>query len=53
MSLITGTWANKHKVYKNYDISPDYRYWNLFRLVRSEKPELQLGSRPPLEVGSR
>ena len=42
MSLITGTWANKHNVYKNYGVSPDYRYWNLFRLVRSEKPELQL-----------
>ena len=43
MSLITGTWANKHNVYKNYDISPDYSYWNLFRLARSEKPELRLG----------
>ena len=42
MSLITGTWANKHNVYKNYGISPDYTYWNLFRLARSEKPELQL-----------
>ena len=42
MSLITGTWANKHNVYKNYGISPDYAYWNLFRLARSEKPELQL-----------
>jgi predicted AlkP superfamily pyrophosphatase or phosphodiesterase len=42
MSLITGTWANKHNVYKNYGISPDYRYWNLFRLARSEKPELEL-----------
>ena len=42
MSLVTGTWANKHNVYKNYGISPDYRYWNLFRLARSEKPELQL-----------
>ena len=42
MSLITGTWANKHNVYKNYGISPDYRYWNLFRLARSQKPELQL-----------
>ena len=42
MSLVTGTWANKHKVYKNYGISPDYRYWNLFRLARAEKPELQL-----------
>ena len=42
MSLITGTWANKHNVYKNYGISPDYRYWNLFRLARTQKPELQL-----------
>ena len=42
MSLITGTWANKHNVYKNYGISPDYSYWNLFRLARKEKPELQL-----------
>ena len=43
MSLITGTWANKHNVYKNYGISPDYSYWNLFRLARSERPELRLG----------
>ena len=43
MSLVTGTWANKHNVYDNYGISPDYDYWNLFRLARSEKPELQLG----------
>ena len=43
MSLITGTWANKHNVYKNYGISPNYCYWNLFRLARSAKPELRLG----------
>ena len=43
MSLITGTWANKHNVYKNYGISPDYSYWNLFRLARSERPDLRLG----------
>ncbi len=42
MGLVTGTWANKHNVYKNYGISPDYRYWNLFRLARTEKPESQL-----------
>ena len=42
MSLVTGTWANKHNVYGNYGISPDYDYWNLFRLARAEKPELQL-----------
>ena len=43
MSLITGTWANKHNVYGNYGISPDYEYWNLFRLVRDQKPALRLG----------
>ena len=42
MSLVTGTWANKHNVYKNYGISPDYRYWNVFRLVSAERPELRL-----------
>ena len=26
MSLVTGTWANKHNVYDNYGISPDYDY---------------------------
>jgi len=43
MSLVTGTWANKHNVYDNYGISPDYDYWNLFRLARDRKPELRLG----------
>ena len=43
MSLVTGTWANKHNVYENYGISPDYDYWNLFRLARDQKPELRLG----------
>ena len=43
MSLVTGTWANKHNVYDNYGISPDYDYWNLFRLARDQKPELRLG----------
>ena len=42
MSLVTGTWANKHNVYGNYGISPDYDYWNLFRLARAQKPELRL-----------
>jgi predicted AlkP superfamily pyrophosphatase or phosphodiesterase len=35
MSLITGTWANKHNVWGNSNQSPDYRYWNLFRIVES------------------
>lgn len=43
MSLVTGTWANKHNVYDNYGISPDYDYWNLFRLARDQQPEMRLG----------
>ena len=33
-SLLTGTWANKHRVYSNQISSPDYRYWDIFRLVK-------------------
>ena len=43
MSLVTGTWANKHNVYDNYGISPDYDYYNLFRLARDQQPEMRLG----------
>ncbi len=35
MSLITGTWANKHNVRGNSNQSPNYNYWNVFRIVES------------------
>ena len=35
-SLLTGTWANKHRVYSNQIRSPDYRYWYIFRLVKHQ-----------------
>jgi predicted AlkP superfamily pyrophosphatase or phosphodiesterase len=35
MSLLTGTWANKHNVWNNYNQSPNYAYWNIFRIVES------------------
>ena len=38
MSLLTGTWANKHNVWNNYNQSPNYAYWNLFRIVESVDP---------------
>ncbi len=38
MSLLTGTWANKHNVRGNSNQSPDYTYWNLFRIVESVEP---------------
>ena len=38
MSLITGTWANKHNVRGNSRQSPNYDYWNIFRIVESVEP---------------
>lgn len=35
MSLITGTWANKHNVRGNYGLAPNYDYWNIFRIVET------------------
>lgn len=39
-SLLTGTWANNHRVYSNQIRSPDYRYWDIFRLVKQHNPDL-------------
>ena len=38
MSLLTGTWANKHNVRGNSNQSPNYEYWNLFRAVETLQP---------------
>lgn len=38
MSLLTGTWANKHNVWNNNNQSPNYAYWNIFRIVESVDP---------------
>ena len=35
MSLLTGTWANKHNVRGNSNQSPNYDYWNVFRIVET------------------
>ena len=43
MSLLTGTWANKHNVYANFGLTPNYDYWNLFRLAKAVEPPLQTG----------
>jgi predicted AlkP superfamily pyrophosphatase or phosphodiesterase len=39
MSLLTGTWANKHNVRGNSNQSPNYDYWNIFRIVETVEPE--------------
>jgi len=43
MSLVTGTWANKHNVYENYNLSPNYDYWNIFRVAKAVSPAIKIG----------
>ena len=43
MSLLTGTWSNKHNVRTNYQLSPNYEYWNIFRLLKYLHPALKIG----------
>ena len=43
MSLVTGTWANKHNVYENYNLSPNYGYWNIFRVAKAANPSIKIG----------
>lgn len=40
MSLLTGTWANKHNVWDNDVADPDYRYWDIFRIAKNHDPTL-------------
>jgi predicted AlkP superfamily pyrophosphatase or phosphodiesterase len=35
MSMLTSTWADKHNVRGNSNQSPNYAYWNVFRIVES------------------
>ncbi|MBU02994.1 MAG: nucleotide pyrophosphatase [Halieaceae bacterium] len=43
MSLVTGTWANKHNVYENYNLSPNYGFWNIFRVAKAANPAIKIG----------
>ncbi len=40
MNLITGTWGYKHNVWDNKVDSPNYDYWNIFRIVEYENPKM-------------
>jgi predicted AlkP superfamily pyrophosphatase or phosphodiesterase len=40
-SLLTGTWANKHKVYDNSPNNVDYDYWDIFRMAKFDNPKRQ------------
>jgi predicted AlkP superfamily pyrophosphatase or phosphodiesterase len=37
-SLLTGTWVNKHNVWDNDIAAPNYNYWNIFRLFKTQYP---------------
>lgn len=39
-SLLTGTWANKHNVWDNSVESPNYTYWDIFRIAKNDNPGL-------------
>jgi predicted AlkP superfamily pyrophosphatase or phosphodiesterase len=38
-SLLTGTWVNKHNVPDNDITAPNYHYYNLFRLFKTQYPQ--------------
>src|SRR6476619_6722770 len=38
-SLLTGTWVNKHNVWDNDIAAPNYNYWNILRLLKTQYPE--------------
>lgn len=37
-SLLTGTWVNKHNVWDNRILEPNYHYWTIFRFFESQYP---------------
>lgn len=41
MSLVTGTWGNKHNVWDNDVAAPNYHYWNIFRIAEETNPALR------------
>jgi predicted AlkP superfamily pyrophosphatase or phosphodiesterase len=40
ISLLTGTWGNKHNVWDNDIAAPNYNYWNIFRIAEKNNPNL-------------
>lgn len=42
-SLLTGTWVNKHNVWGNEIEAPNYNYWNIYRLFKTQYPHKKTG----------
>jgi len=41
-SLLTGTWVNKHNVWDNDILKPNYNYQTIFRLLKSQYPKKKI-----------
>lgn len=37
--VLTGVWSNKHNVFDNDIEAPNYHYWNIFRILKTMKPD--------------
>ncbi|MHA7130642.1 alkaline phosphatase family protein [Algoriphagus namhaensis] len=42
-TMLTGTWANKHRVYDNAINNPNYKYWTIYSMLRHASPDAKLG----------
>lgn len=38
-SLLAGVWVNKHNIWDNDIAAPNYNYWNIFRLFKTQYPQ--------------
>lgn len=36
-TMLTGTWANKHNVFGNSNLKPNYNYWSIFRIAKEQQ----------------
>jgi len=36
-TMLTGTWVNKHNVWGNSNMTPNYHYWSIFRIAKAQK----------------
>ena len=39
-TMLTGVWANKHNVFGNSNLSPNYNYWSIFRIAKAQPKPL-------------
>lgn len=43
MNILTGTWMNKHNVNGNSNLKPNYNYWSLFKIAKSQNTDYKNG----------